>query len=52
MYAFYVVRGYTLTELANLSYREKLFLHCAREQYYEEEAEKYKALFDTKGGGV
>ncbi|WP_180313399.1 hypothetical protein [Clostridium sp. MD294] len=45
MYAFYVVRGYSLSELANLSYLERLFLHCAREQYYNEEAEKYNALF-------
>lgn len=45
MYAFYAVRGYTLDSLANLSYSEKIFLHCAREQYYAEENEKYKKLF-------
>lgn len=45
MYAFYVCRGYKLNELANLSYYEKVFLHCAQEEFYEEEIEKYKALF-------
>lgn len=45
MYAFYAVRGYTLCELANLSYVEKVFLHCAREEFYRQENEKYKALF-------
>lgn len=52
MYAFYVVRGYTPSYLANLTYREKLFLHCAREQFYKEENEKYKALLGGKGGGT
>lgn len=45
MYAFYAVRGYTLDDLAKLSHAEKIFLHCAREQYYTEEVEKYKKLF-------
>jgi len=45
MYAFYAVRGYSLETLANLSYYEKIFLHCARENYYQEETEKYQALF-------
>lgn len=45
MYAFYVVKGHKLDELANLSYIEKVFLHCAREEYYKEEEAKYKALF-------
>lgn len=48
MYAFYAVRGYTLNDLVNLSYTEKAFLHCAREEYYNEEIEKYKALFGEK----
>jgi hypothetical protein len=48
MFAFYAVRGYKLSDLANLSYLEKQFLHCAREEYYEEETEKYKALFSEK----
>lgn len=48
MYAFYAVRGYPLNSLANLSYIEKTFLHCAREEYYKEETEKYKALFGSK----
>ena len=46
MYAFYVVRGHKLDDLANKSYLEKTFLHCAREEFYKEETEKYKALFD------
>lgn len=45
MYAFYAVKGYKLNELANLSYTEKIFLSHARENYYKEESEKYKALF-------
>jgi len=48
MMAFYAVRGYKPDELANLSYLEKVFLHCARDEYYREEVEKYKALFGTK----
>lgn len=45
MYAFYAVRGWKLNELANLDNSEKLFLHCAREEYYKEEMDKYKTLF-------
>lgn len=45
MYSFYVVRGYKLNDLAELSYMEKAFLHCAREEYYREEAERYKKIF-------
>ncbi|HEY5582927.1 MAG TPA: hypothetical protein VIK78_00325 [Ruminiclostridium sp.] len=45
MYAFYVVRGHSLNELANLSYFEKAFLHHAREEFYKEESEKYRAIF-------
>lgn len=48
MYAFYVVRGYKLDDLANLSYIEKAFLHHARQNYYDEETERYKALFGEK----
>lgn len=48
MMAFYAVRGYKTDELANLSYLEQAFLHCAREEYYREETEKYKALFGSK----
>lgn len=48
MYAFYVTRGYTLDELANLSFTEKTFLHHARNEFYYEESEKYKALFNSK----
>jgi len=44
MYAFYVVRGHKLSELAALSYIEKTFLHYAREEHYKEEQEKHKAL--------
>lgn len=48
MYAFYAVRGYPLDELANLSIHEKWFLHYAREEYYREKAEFYKAIFGEK----
>lgn len=48
LYAFYVVRGYSLDKLANLSYVEKVFLHHARNKFYADENQKYKALF---GGG-
>lgn len=48
MYAFYVVRGHKLSDLTGLSYIEKTFLHCAREEYYREETEKYKSLFGEK----
>lgn len=44
MMAFYVVRGHSIEELSNLSETDKIFLHCARELYYKEEAEKYNAL--------
>ena len=48
MYAFYVVRGYTLEYLANVSYVEKCFLRHAQENFYKQEAQKYNTLF---GGG-
>lgn len=48
MFAFYAVRGYKPSDLANLSYLEKQFLRCAREEHYEEETEKYKTLFGEK----
>ncbi len=48
MMAFYVARGHKPDDLANLSYFEKAFLHCAREEYYKEEIEKFKALFGGK----
>lgn len=48
MYAFYVVRGHKLDDLSDLSYMEKTFLHCARNEYYKEETEKLKNLFDGK----
>ena len=44
MMAFYAVRGYSIEELVNLSETEKIFLACAREKYYKEEADKYNAL--------
>lgn len=50
MYAFYAVRGYSLDYLANLSRQEKIFLHCARGAYYEEQAKIYEAMFAGKGG--
>lgn len=49
MFAFYAVRGYKPSELANLTETEKIFLYCAMEQFYNEEAEKYKALFGVRG---
>lgn len=48
MYAFYVVRGHSLDGLASCNYYEKAFLHRAREEYYKEEAEKFRALFGGK----
>jgi len=45
MFAFYAVRGWKLSDLAELNASEKIFLHCARENYYDEEIEKHKALF-------
>lgn len=48
MMAFYVVRGHSLNEMANLNYYEKAFLHGAREEYYKEETEKYKAILGEK----
>ncbi|MFR5264454.1 MULTISPECIES: hypothetical protein [Clostridium] len=48
MYAFYVARGWKLHELANLDIREKLFLYHSQNNFYKEEAEKYKALFGSK----
>lgn len=49
MYAFYAVRGYTLEYLNTLSFSERVFLRCAMETYYEDEAEKYRSIFGTKG---
>ena len=48
MFAFFICRGQNPEYLANASYIEKAFLHCAREEYYKEEIEKYKALFGVK----
>lgn len=48
MYAFYVVRGWKLSDLVNLSAIEKMFLHHARERHYNEEYAKMKVL----GGGM
>lgn len=48
MFAFYAVRGKDLNYFANIGFIEKTFLHCAREEYYKEEAAKYKALFGGK----
>ena len=45
MYAFYVVRGWKIEDLMNLSTIEKKFLHHAQGNYWYEEFEKYKALF-------
>jgi hypothetical protein len=45
MMAFYAVRGHSLDELANLTFAEKAFLHCAREEYYKE----IKAMFGERG---
>jgi hypothetical protein len=48
MYAFYVVRGHKLDDLVKSNYYEKVFLHCAREEFYKEEIQKYKSLFGEK----
>lgn len=46
MFAFYAVRGNVdLDKLASFGFWEKQFLHCAREEYYREENEKLKSLF-------
>ncbi|HBJ1646515.1 hypothetical protein [Clostridium botulinum] len=44
------MRGYTLEKLACLSFFEKKFLHYAREQFYKEEARKYRELLNALGG--
>lgn len=36
LFAFFAVRGWKLSELAALSETEKLFLHRAKENYYDE----------------
>jgi len=50
MYAFYVVRGITLDDLANKSFIEKIFLHHAQNEFYKKEEEKYKAIFGGNRG--
>ena len=45
MIAFYIVRGYDVNKLINLSSIEKAFFHYAMEFYYEEKAKEYKQLF-------
>ena len=49
MYAFYAVRGQELNDLAELSSSEKVFLHCAREQYWNELG---KFITTVLGGGA
>ncbi|MDD2217951.1 MAG: hypothetical protein PHW03_05900 [Eubacteriales bacterium] len=49
MFAFYLVRGYKINDLIALTETEKVVLHCARENYYEEEMEKYKILLGERG---
>ena len=48
MFAFYAVRGYRIKDLINLTETEKVFLHCARENYYDEEIEKYKTILGKR----
>ncbi len=48
MFAFYAVRGYTPDYFVDLGFVEKTFLHCAMEQFYKEENERYKALLGEK----
>jgi len=45
MYAFYACRGYTLDDLAALSYYEKMFLRHAQVNYWNEQRTFYKSLF-------
>jgi hypothetical protein len=46
------VRGHKLEDLLNLSYLEKVFLHYARLEYYEEEKLKWKSILsDVMNGG-
>ncbi|EDT74748.1 hypothetical protein CBY_2544 [Clostridium butyricum 5521] len=47
--AFYVVRGWKISDLLELSATEKIFMRHAQKYYWEEEFEKYKALFGEKG---
>jgi len=50
--SWWVTHGkYTMEEFLNLSYIEKMILHHSRFEYYNEEAEKLKALARMLGGG-
>lgn len=49
MIAFYVVRGHKLEDLLNMDYIEKLFLHYAREEYYNEEKAKWNNILSGNG---
>ncbi len=46
MCEFYVLRGHTLEQLANLSILEKMVMHHAMENYYNSIA----SLLEGKGG--
>ena len=48
MIGFYVIRGHRHDDLINLSEIEKAIYMGWMEQYYEEENERYKALFGDK----
>lgn len=45
MFAYYLVKGHTLSSLLTLSRLEKIFYKEAMEYALEMEGEKYKALF-------
>jgi len=51
MIAFYLVRGYKLKDLLNLTYLEKAFFRCARMEHYEEEKIKWRSILSTVLGG-
>lgn len=50
MMAFYVVRGHKLEDLLNMDCIEKVFMHCAREEYYKEEKAKWDNILRGIGG--
>lgn len=48
MIAFFIVRGYDVDKLINLSAIEKVFFHYAMDLHYEEKEKEYKKLFGKK----
>lgn len=46
---YYVQRGFDWDKIAGASFREKEFLQASMKLAYEEEAEKYEAIFGRNG---